>query len=205
MIRRSAEPVYVAILASSPALRAGLESMLAQSSMVASLGKDDLAAGLVPDVVLLESRSHDQLIDLIEDWPIAGVLFVGDPPSDALQSNLDRTTGAVSSEVDPAQLVVAITAVALGLNIFDPLLSERARFGFYGRDGAKQEANPLTPRERQVLELVANGYPNKSIAYELGISEHTAKFHVGSLLTKLDAASRAEVVTNATRRGLLTV
>ncbi len=63
----------------------------------------------------------------------------------------------------------------------------------------------LTPRERQVLELVARGYPNKSIAYELRISEHTAKFHVGSLLSKLEAASRAEVVTNATRRGLLTV
>jgi len=63
----------------------------------------------------------------------------------------------------------------------------------------------LTPRERQVLELVARGYPNKSIAYELRISEHTAKFHVGSLLAKLEAASRAEVVTNATRRGLLTV
>ena len=63
----------------------------------------------------------------------------------------------------------------------------------------------LTPREREVLELVAEGLPNKTIARELGISEHTAKFHVGSLLAKLQAGSRTEAVTTATRRGLLTM
>ncbi len=179
--------------------------MLTQEPVIATLGKDDLATGLIPDVILLESRSHDQLIEIVEDWPNAGILFVGEPPEDALQTNLDRTIGAVSSEVDPPQLAAAVIAIGLGLNVFDPLLSERARFSIERRESVLQEPNPLTPRERQVLELVASGYPNKSIAYELGISEHTAKFHVGSLLTKLDAASRAEVVTNATRRGLLTV
>ena len=56
-----------------------------------------------------------------------------------------------------------------------------------------------------MLELIADGLPNKAIARELGISEHTAKFHVGSVLGKLGASSRAEAVTLATRRGLLTV
>jgi DNA-binding NarL/FixJ family response regulator len=56
-----------------------------------------------------------------------------------------------------------------------------------------------------VLRLVANGLPNKTIAHQLDISEHTVKFHVGSILTKLDAASRTEAVTLATRRGLLAV
>jgi two-component system, NarL family, nitrate/nitrite response regulator NarL len=63
----------------------------------------------------------------------------------------------------------------------------------------------LTTREREVLQLVAEGLPNKAIARELGISEHTAKFHVGSLLGKLGAASRTEAVTLATRRGILPV
>jgi two-component system, NarL family, nitrate/nitrite response regulator NarL len=56
-----------------------------------------------------------------------------------------------------------------------------------------------------VLALVAEGYPNKAIARELGISEHTAKFHVGSLLGKLGAGSRTEAVTLATRRGILPI
>jgi DNA-binding CsgD family transcriptional regulator len=63
----------------------------------------------------------------------------------------------------------------------------------------------LTAREREVLQLVAEGLPNKAIARQLGISEHTAKFHVGSLLGKLGAGSRTEAVTLATRRGILPV
>jgi DNA-binding NarL/FixJ family response regulator len=63
----------------------------------------------------------------------------------------------------------------------------------------------LTAREREVLRLVADGLPNKGIAPELGISEHTAKFHVGSLLAKLGAGSRTEAVTIATRRGVLSI
>lgn len=63
----------------------------------------------------------------------------------------------------------------------------------------------LTERERQVLQLVALGMPNKAIAVELGISEHTAKFHVGAILSKLSAASRAEAVAIAARRGLLSL
>ncbi len=96
-------------------------------------------------------------------------------------------------------------AIAAGLVVLDPDLSATVPHQGRAREEQGDQPSILTPRERQVLELVARGYPNKSIAYELGISEHTAKFHVGSLLTKLDAASRAEVVTNATRRGLLSV
>ena len=65
--------------------------------------------------------------------------------------------------------------------------------------------DPLSPRELQVLALVADGLPNKAIARELGISEHTAKFHVGSVLGKLGAGSRTEAVTLATRHGILAV
>lgn len=61
----------------------------------------------------------------------------------------------------------------------------------------------LTPREREVLALMAAGLPNKTIALRLGISEHTAKFHVGTVLAKLGAASRTEAVMTAARRGLL--
>ena len=70
---------------------------------------------------------------------------------------------------------------------------------------ASEEDEPLTEREQEVLGLVALGLPNKTIAARLHISEHTVKFHVGSILAKLDAGSRTEAVTRAARRGLLTL
>jgi DNA-binding CsgD family transcriptional regulator len=64
---------------------------------------------------------------------------------------------------------------------------------------------PVTAREREVLRLLADGLTNKAIARTLGISEHTAKFHVGALIAKLGAHSRTEAVTAAARRGLLSL
>jgi DNA-binding CsgD family transcriptional regulator len=63
----------------------------------------------------------------------------------------------------------------------------------------------LTVREREVLQLIAQGLPNKSIAVELQISEHTVKFHVGSILGKLGASSRAEALARAARAGLISL
>jgi len=62
---------------------------------------------------------------------------------------------------------------------------------------------PLTPRELEVLALLAEGASNKLIARRLGISTHTAKFHVGSLLEKLDAVSRTDAVAHAARLGVI--
>jgi DNA-binding NarL/FixJ family response regulator len=66
-------------------------------------------------------------------------------------------------------------------------------------------AEPLTPREIEVLSMLAEGAGNKMIARRLGISEHTVKFHVGSILSKLDASSRTEAVTLGLRQGLIMV
>jgi DNA-binding NarL/FixJ family response regulator len=64
-------------------------------------------------------------------------------------------------------------------------------------------AEPLTPREMQVLGLLAEGLPNKAIADELGISDQTVKFHVASISGKLGAANRTDAVRRAVRRGLI--
>jgi DNA-binding CsgD family transcriptional regulator len=61
----------------------------------------------------------------------------------------------------------------------------------------------LTPREVEVLALLAEGASNKTIARRLGISVHTAKFHVGSVIDKLDAVGRTDAVTHAARRGVI--
>jgi len=62
---------------------------------------------------------------------------------------------------------------------------------------------PLTPRELEVLTLLAEGLSNKAIARRLGISVHTAKFHVGALIDKFDAVGRTDAVTQAARRGVI--
>ena len=62
---------------------------------------------------------------------------------------------------------------------------------------------PLTPRELEVLALLAEGLSNKAIARRLGISVHTAKFHVGALMDKLDAVGRTDAVAHAVRRGVI--
>ena len=74
-----------------------------------------------------------------------------------------------------------------------------------GDDDAALDIEPLTPREVQVLELLAEGLPNKAIAERLAISDQTVKFHVSSICGKLGAANRTDAVRRAVRRGLITL
>ncbi len=104
--------------------------------------------------------------------------------------------------------MAAIAAVAGGLITLDRRLagdllasSERSQLPIPERLADTEE--PLTARELEVLQLLAEGLPNKLIAAQLHISEHTAKFHVSAIMLKLGAASRTEAVTQAARRGLL--
>jgi DNA-binding NarL/FixJ family response regulator len=92
-----------------------------------------------------------------------------------------------------------VRAVANGIAVFEPgflrtLVASRT---------APVDSLTLTPREAEVLALIAEGLSNKLIADRLKISEHTAKFHVNALLTKLSAETRTEAVVLAARRGLL--
>ena len=86
------------------------------------------------------------------------------------------------------------------------VLAEEASFGGL-RDWSEDDVvdDPLTAREIQVLELLAEGLPNKAIAARLDISDQTVKFHVSSICGKLGAANRTEAVRRALRRGLITL
>jgi len=110
--------------------------------------------------------------------------------------------GVLPRDVDGATLMGALVAVSRGLAVLDP---ERAS-GLFTPD-SDESVSPalgeLTPRETQVLGLIADGLPNKTIAVRLDISEHTVKFHVNAILGKLGAQSRTEAVTRATRMGLI--
>jgi len=115
------------------------------------------------------------------------------------------TTGArglVARNAPGENLAVALAAAAQGLAVIDPEFA--AALLPVARDqSAAQPIEALTPRELQVLRLMAEGQSNKVIARTLGISEHTVKFHVNAILGKLNVSSRTEAVVHATRLGLI--
>jgi DNA-binding NarL/FixJ family response regulator len=115
---------------------------------------------------------------------------------------------ALRRDAPVEEIIAAVTAVGGGLVAFDrrlvaDLLATRERSPIPAAEATVAGGEPLTAREIEVLQLIAQGLPNKTIALRLHISEHTAKFHVSSILMKLGAASRTEAVTTAARQGLL--
>ncbi len=112
-------------------------------------------------------------------------------------------SGVLLRSARPGMIVAGLHAVATGLTVWDPSLTEQILP--QGDDPADLLLDPLTPRELDVLQLLAEGLPNKTIARRLAISDHTVKFHVNALLSKLQAQSRTEAVVRATRAGLVTL
>jgi len=114
----------------------------------------------------------------------------------------------LSKEADASEIVAAARAAAVGLAVLDAgLVSVLASAASAPLDRQPADSaapgETLTARETEVLQLVARGLPNKIIASRLGISLHTAKFHVAAILAKLNASSRTEAVTLGARRGLV--
>jgi two-component system, NarL family, nitrate/nitrite response regulator NarL len=199
----------VLVVAAYPALRAGLLALLASdptldpvASERADLGSDP---GSAPAAIVVDfsAGEPEEGISIAEAFPGTPLVMIGaDPATDG--PGIGRVPVAyLPSDIDAPALAAAVRAAAAGLIVLDPTVAGAT--GVHAHARATDEGESLTAREREVLHLVAEGLPNKAIARELNISEHTAKFHVGSLLGKLGAASRTEAVTLATRRGILPV
>ncbi len=115
----------------------------------------------------------------------------------AAQAQAAGAQAFLSRDVSPEALAAALIALSHGLRVTDPALSGGPESITSG------SASLLTPRENEVLRLLAEGLPNKGVASRLEVSEHTVKFHVNSIMGKLNAQSRTEAVALATRLGLL--
>jgi two-component system, NarL family, response regulator YdfI len=134
----------------------------------------------------------------------AVVLLTSETPpvwtAEALQAGV---RALLPRDASADSIVAAIEAAANGLAVIDP----RDLEGLLGAPGMAEPPDAsegaLTPRELEVLRMLADGAANKEIAWKLGISEHTAKFHVASVMGKLNASSRTEAVTRGLRRGLI--
>jgi DNA-binding NarL/FixJ family response regulator len=201
----------VFVVASTPVTRAGLRSMLtgveeAGVRVVGEAAAPDLTALSEADVVLLadEDLLEEAGIAVAEDGTQALVLISDDDHAvSRLRSLPLRGWGVVPPDAPPEELAAAASAAAQGLivlprSLTEQLLQERA-------SPVEELSEPLTSREREVLELLARGLPNRLIAVELHISEHTVKFHLSSLYAKLEVNNRAEAVSRGARHGLISL
>ena len=111
----------------------------------------------------------------------------------------------LSREVTSEELRLAVQAGEAGLILLHPSSARTLPIQSFPIDHDSPLAEPLTPREREVLRLASDGLGNKEIAARLDISEHTVKFHVSSILGKLGAATRAEAVSQGIRKGMLII
>jgi DNA-binding NarL/FixJ family response regulator len=193
--------IRLLIAAPSPVVRAGLESLAAADPQFQIVGVQPDVSGvdeLRPDVVLAA-------MSLEELSPAPAIVLVSDDPEAAWTSEALRmgVRAVLPANASASEILGALAAASAGLAAVDP--HELEGWLATGARPVPVTAQPLTPREMEVLTLMAEGAANKAIAWKLGLSEHTVKFHVAAILTKLDAGSRTEAVTNGIRHGLILI
>jgi DNA-binding NarL/FixJ family response regulator len=190
--------IRLVIAAPAAVTRAGLEALAASNPHVQLLGAfDDLGSvdDLRPDVVLA-ALPLSALSPPADGHAPVYVLLSDDPwTTDAIRLGV---RAILPRDASAPEIVAAVESAAAGLAVIDPddlapLLPAPASAG----------PSNLTPRELEVLRMMAEGAANKAIAFALDISEHTVKFHVASILSKLDAGSRTEAAAIGLRRGLV--
>ena len=209
--------IRVFLIASSPLARAALQNRLKAQSVkiVGSAAAIDALGGDLSDtqadVLLLNGvgESAGAMIESLADSDLAAeiptvVLAEATSPAASAQALQAGIRAVLPSEVSTDQLAAALQAAAAGLVVLHP---SEIPATFPALAPASQPLaelpEPLTRREREVLQMLAAGLANKEIAARLNISEHTAKFHVAAILGKLGAATRTEAVALGIRRGLV--
>ena len=212
------ERLRVLVYARYPAVRAGLRELLAEAGfdVAGELGANESVAPLAGADVLVADLSgrpagEEEELSLLDELSVElPTVYLADGPSAvAFGAEGDHARGWLPRDVDGARLAAAVRAVATGMLVLDSSFAHAggspgaSAFDVEQVRGAHAPPARLTDRELDVLRLVAAGLPNKGIALALGISDHTVKFHLGSVLGKLDAHSRTEAVTLAVRAGML--
>lgn len=202
--------IRVQIIAIAPAMRAGLRALLAAEGLdvAGESATLDAALGAVPfDVLLLADA--ELLTDgarMFSPEPRLALVVLADDPRVVAQVRALPLAGwaVLPPDAEPGELGVAVRAAAAGLVTLGAALAARVLGGRVVAE-PMAEAEPLTGREREVLDLVGQGLSNKLIARQLGISEHTVKFHLSSIFAKLGAASRTDAINRGARQGLITL
>jgi len=193
------DPIKVALLSDDPLLRAGLSSLLAQLGSIDVVERDRAEVALW-DAGTDASKTLSRLAEL-RSLPMPVVAVVGDAAHVAPAIAAGARGVVLRDQVGPG-IHAALAAVRSGLTVMDTELAS----SLVPNQPPPREPKgrgELTERERQVVQLLAEGLSNKLVADRLGISDHTAKFHVNGVMMKLGASTRTEAVVEAVRRGLI--
>lgn len=203
--------IRVLVAANSIVVQTGLAALLSASPVLEVVGTCSLATlpewveQRTPDVVLLEwDAAEDDRVLLSPTLPPAIVLLVEDWPPGGLGDLLRLgVRGVLPNDATASEIVRAVEAVAVGLTVLHPAGVEALLPTLSASRAVAEPSQALTSREVEVLTMLAEGLGNKTIARRLGISEHTVKFHIGSIFSKLKASSRTEAVILGARQGLI--
>ena len=212
--RNGGGAIKIAVVATSAVRRAGLESIVRSHAEFQLAGSYGAMTGL-PSI----ARSNDLDVIVIDSDSIHGLLLK--PTSDAAIVLLTEVSHArsisrllrsgvraiLSRESDPDDILSAIYAAYDGLVLLNTATAQSlaAVYGDRPLEVEDEFSEEITSRETDVLRMLAEGLVNKDIAARLGISEHTVKFHISSILDKLGASTRTEAVTLGIRRGLIPI
>ena len=190
--------IRVLINVSSPALRAGLRALLSSDKTI-KVVNDSLDEQNEADVVITSASSASLLHNEVDSTLSAGILFLSDDQLNVQEMRRTyRAWGILPTESSAEELTAAVHALSQGLIVGTPAL-------LFDSESEPLERGPLTDRETEVLGLLSKGLANKQIAVALGISEHTVKFHVSSIYTKLNVTNRTEAVRAGLRGGWVTL
>ena len=200
------------LLGNDPLARAGLAQLALQAhcAIVGQASSREMGEPLwgeleelMPDLLIWDvAAGWETAVFTLPDLPFATIALLA-TPEDAPQVWSSGVQGLLTRQLDSDTLRAAVQAVHQGLRVFAPELLPHLLAAVVN-DG-EETAVDLTPRESEVLQLMAEGLTNKAIAQQLAISSHTVKFHVNAIMGKLHAQSRTEAVVQATRRGLISL
>jgi two-component system, NarL family, nitrate/nitrite response regulator NarL len=198
-----AAPSRVLLVAEDAIARAGLRALAERAGLqvVADTAPADLAPALVEaaDAVVWDTGASGSLEGLRAVARVPALVLPWSPEQ-AREALAAGARGVLSRERLEEQLEAALQVVTLGLLVIDDGFDAEV-LRAPSPEGPLVE--PLTPRETEVLQLLAQGLTNRRVGERLGISEHTAKFHVNAILGKLGARTRGEAIAQAARLGLL--
>jgi DNA-binding NarL/FixJ family response regulator len=206
--------IRIAVAATSAVRRAGLESIIRSHAEFHLAGSFGAVASLVSfarstelDVIVIDT---DSIRDLsLEPTSDAAIVLLTEVTEARSISRLLRSgvRAILPRESDPDDVLSAIYASYDGLVLLSTTNAESlaALFGDQPLEVEAELSEEITSRETDVLRMLAQGLVNKDIAARLGISEHTVKFHISSILDKLGASTRTEAVTLGIRRGLIPI
>jgi DNA-binding NarL/FixJ family response regulator len=212
-----AETIALLIVDDHPVVRDGLVAILGTQpdfkvAGEAASGEEALALfeRLRPDVILLDLEMPEMDgVEVIKRLratrpEVKIVVFTAFDTDERILSALQAgAKGYLLKGAPRSELFEAIRIVHRGGSLLQPVVASRLLSQLSGSESATGSAEPLTPREAEVLQLLAQGKPNKEIAAELYITERTGKFHISAILAKLGATNRTEAVTIALQQGLV--